>query len=327
MQNTIIVVDEEPYCVWEVDMKERNEEFLNSIDVDYFDYVLQQHIKSDDKKRASVALQLSYHHAMETFFSYIGAYVQAPDCSYAWIDKCKNVQLRSLVRKISKHDLDIFTKLNVKSVSWRNISELVFQYYNPGTEKQKETIELYSKLWTRLADEFLDDHHITEYNNMKHGFRVRSGGFGLRVGLEHEYGVAPPEEEMKTIGHSEYGVSFFKLEKIGGDVGNRSLRSRRYSINWKVEKTVMLLQLITNSINNVVGALRIANGAKVDTVKFKRPTESDFFEKAWKFTPGLNTFTLDFIIDESQTVPVTKSELLKKLSEYKHEGRDKEGRC
>ncbi len=39
LNNTIIVVNDEPYCIWEVDLKERNKEFLEGIDEDYFDYI------------------------------------------------------------------------------------------------------------------------------------------------------------------------------------------------------------------------------------------------------------------------------------------------
>lgn len=37
MQNSIFVVNEEPYCILEVDLLERNNEFLDGIDTEYFD--------------------------------------------------------------------------------------------------------------------------------------------------------------------------------------------------------------------------------------------------------------------------------------------------
>ncbi|WP_165742274.1 hypothetical protein [Candidatus Thiosymbion oneisti] len=298
LENTIIVVDKEPYCIWEVDISEQNEKFLKSIDVEYFDYVLKQNAEAEDDKRASVALQLAYHHALETLFSYIGAYIQAPDCAYAWIAKVQNVQLRSVIEKVSLNDDSLFTKLNIPSISWKNISRLVFQQYMPGTEKQNDTIELFADLWFRLAREFTDDNHAIEYNSMKHGFRVHPGGFGLSVGIEHEYGVPCPKDEMKTVGYSEYGVSLYTLEKVGNQKGSRSLISKNRSFNWRVEKTIILLQLISNSINNIVGALRIANGVSANTIKFLRPVESEFFTKAWGYTPGINNLCFHYTIEE-----------------------------
>lgn len=314
LKNTIIVVDEEPYCIWEVSIIERNNEFLDSIDVDYFDYILKQHVDSKDEKRASVALQLAYHHALETFFSFVGAYIQAPQCSYAWIAKCKNTQLRSVIRKINNQNNSLFTRLKVASISWENISELIFQSYLPDSEKQKNTIKLFSKLWSDLSDEFLDRERIYEYNSMKHGFRVSPGGFTFTLGIEHEYGVPPPSNEMKVFDHSEFGLSFFKLEKIGSQKDNRSLISRRCLVNWKVEKTAILLQLISISINNIIAALKIANGATPNEVKFTRPSDDSAFEEAWNHNPNMFNVTMDIAIDKNETMPVTKKELLDKLA-------------
>jgi len=248
MDNTIIVVNEEPYCIWEHDLKSRNKEFLESIDVDYFDYVLRTNLNADDKKRAAVSLRMSFHHALETMFSLLGSYIQAPDCTYAWLIKCSTNNLREIVERINRHDKALFTKLKMTDVSWNAIAETVFYCYAPGTEKNKKTIELFARLWQRLAHEFLDQNYIDEYNSLKHGFRIRAGGFSLAVGLEHQYGVPSPADEMKLIGTSEYGSSFFKLEPIGPDKKNRSLRSRRLSLNWKIEKTTLLIQLISMSI-------------------------------------------------------------------------------
>ena len=68
------------------------------------------------------------------------------------------------------------------------------------------------------------------------------------------------------------------------------------------------------SINNVVTALKIANGAKSGTCKFLRPQEDTDFEKPWQYTPGVTSCNMDFVIDEAQVIPITRKELLDKLS-------------
>jgi hypothetical protein len=60
-------------------------------------------------------------------------------------------------------------------------------------------------------------------NSIKHGFRIRAGDFALAVGPEHEYGVAPPDDEMKLLGKSDYGSTFFRIESVGNGKRNRSL--------------------------------------------------------------------------------------------------------
>lgn len=317
VQNSIFIVNEEPYCIWEIDIAERNSEFLEGIDTKYFDYLLDVHIESEDEKRAAIALRATLHHAMETMFSLLGAYIQAPNCAYAWIAKCSNKELRQLVKNIGGYRNELHTKLNIEQVSWKSVSKLIFQCYKPDTERNAQTIKLFSSLWQKLAHEFIDMNHVDEYNSIKHGFRVRSGGFSLAVGLEHEYGVAPPNDEMKMIGSSEHGSTFFKIESVGALKKNRSIRSKRTSINWKVEKVALLIQLVSMSITNVVSALKIANGAQSGTCQFLRPEEDADFEKPWSYSPGVTSCNMDFIINDNDVIPTTRKELLEKLSEYK----------
>lgn len=310
MDNVIIVVNDEPYNIWDVNIAERNKEYLEGIDVDYFQYLNETYQKSDDEKRSSIALRASLHHAIETLFSLIGALLQAPTAVYAWMPKCSNSDLRSIVKRINDKDDTLFIRYRFPRPSWKAISDVVFQWYLPGTDKQKRTIDLFAVLWQRLSYEFQDQNHIHEYNSIKHGFRIKSGGFALAFGEEKEYGVAPPASEMKLIGKSDYGTSFFVLKEVGNIKGNRTLTSTRVSLNWKIEKVALLLQLVSMSINNVTSALKCINGAEAGQCKFTRPVEDSDFSDPWTHSPGVTSCNFDFGIDES-LVPVThKKELL-----------------
>lgn len=323
LQNTIIVVNEEPYCIWEIDLEKRNIEFIEGIDVGYFEYLLNLHLNAEDEKRASIALKTTLHHAVETFFSLLGAYIQAPDCVYAWVAKCKNEELRFLVKKVTENDPDIFTKLIFEGISWESLAELIFQGYMPNTERADSTKKLFAKFWGQLAHDFLDDKNIDEYNSLKHGFRVRSGGFSLAIGLQHERGTPPPKDEMKSLGGSEHGTKFLRLEPIGGIKKSRNLRSRKVSLNWKVERIALQLQLVCMSITNIISALKIANGIEAEKCTFVRPTEDGDFEKPWSFSPGVMSFSMDYVIDETQVTPVAKDELIKIIKAHKEENRNK----
>lgn len=327
-QHLIFVVNEEPYCIWEVNLRERNKEFLEGIDTEYFDFALDVHFEADDEKyeandkgreedggkRASISLKATLHHAIETMFSLLGAYIQAPDCVYAWIAKCSNKDLRELVKKISGSRNDILTRQNIEEVTWKSIAECVFRNYLPETEKNKQTVQLFASFWKKLAYEYLDKNHIDEYNSIKHGFRIKSGGFTLTVGLEHECGVSPPPEEMKIMGKSNYGTTFLRIEPIGKDRGNRSLCSKRISLNWTIEKTSLLLQFVSMSIKNITSALKIANGAEVEKCDFVRPPNDADFEKAWSYSPGVTSCNFDYVLPIAEVVSVTKSELLERLN-------------
>ena len=125
MQSSLFAVNDEPFCLWEVDLAARNREFLDGMDADYFDYVLQTHIATEDENRGLVAIRLSQHHATETMFSLLGAFIQAPDCPYAWMAKCSNRELREFAERVSREDASVITKLNIPSVSWLSIDHRV----------------------------------------------------------------------------------------------------------------------------------------------------------------------------------------------------------
>ena len=73
------MVNREPYCLWDTDLIGRSREFLKGLDPEFFEYSLNVHLEARDQQRASVALRLALHHALETLFSLLGAYIQAPD--------------------------------------------------------------------------------------------------------------------------------------------------------------------------------------------------------------------------------------------------------
>jgi hypothetical protein len=310
MQDTIFVVNAEPYCLWDIDLKARNRDFLKGLDPDYFDYSFNRHLEADDEKRASIGIRLALHHSLETLFSLLCAYIQAPDCAYAWLAKCSTSELRDLVTRISNREPDIFTKVRIESVTWESIATSVFCCYLPNTERQVETIKSFSKLWEILARELCDPTHIDEYNAMKHGFRVRQGGFGISIGREPALGVPPPDSEMQLLGKSDYGSAFFTIEPVFESKKSRSLRVRQRYVNWSIERLILLNQLVHMSIGNVISALRIVNGALAMECKFVRPEAGADFDKPWTFTPGVMNMTLNTGVGQTNTKSFTKDELL-----------------
>ena len=313
MQSSAFAVNDVPYCLWEIDLTARTRSFLDGIDPDYFHYVLQAHNSTEDEKRALVAIRLSLHHATETMFSLLGSFVQAPDCPYAWIAKCSNPELREFAERVSKKDRSLITKLNIPSISWTSVAGAVFATYQPGTARQKDTIGCFARLWGALTGELVNQAHVDEYNALKHGFRARPGGFALAVGVEPTYGVPPPDSEMKTLGQSDFGATFLKIESVGSAKGTPHIRSRETSVNWSLERVFLLHQLVYMSINNAVAALKVVNNYAPNTCRFLRPESDIDFEKPWKHSLGVTSINFDCVIDERLLPSLTKAELLSKL--------------
>lgn len=315
VQSTLFAVVDQPYCLWGVDLRERNLDFLDGIDAEYFEHLATSGLnalnRAEAPQRVAAALRMGFYHGTETLFSLLGALLQAPDCAYAWIAKCKNPQLRDLLTCLNRDGSGLLLKATPTRPLWDGISKDALAYSNPDPDKAERNGQLFGRLWKRLASEYLEKVHVDEYNSLKHGFRVRPGGFRLAFGAEHEYGVFPPPEEMHSLGGSEFGSTFYVLEQIGGQGGdNRSRRSRQVSVNWSAEGTALALDLVSMSIRNVVSALQILNGKERSEVRFVRPPEDSDFVRPWKDSPRVKSINLDVHIPDDAVRATTRQELL-----------------
>ena len=149
-------------------------------------------------------------------------------------------------------------------------------------DKEKETNikKGFSQFWSRLASDFVKQDFTDEYNSIKHGLRIQSGGFSLAIGREDEPGIPAPADRMQLIGKSKYGSSFNVLEKIGEH--NFHQQSKITSRNWSPIDIAWALHLVSISISNVVAALKILNGTPAEQVNFHWPSELETFSEPWK---------------------------------------------
>ncbi len=302
MERYVFVVRERPYCLWGYDLLRENETFLRSFDPSYFEYLaklLVDHLEGENTSKAAIGLRAAYHHGLEALFSLLGALAQAPQAVPAWLPRCSNSDLRALVEDIGAGTL-LLTPLGRQRVTWVALSHTVFANAWRDENPEWATAERFARLWSRFGRDYLDQVHTDEYNSIKHGFRISSGGAVLRVGLEPSYGVSPPESEMQTIGASPHGTNFSVLSPIPATVRNSPhVKYLRHRLNWRAEAMVQALQLISLSLNNIVGCLRIANGAAPGTIRFDRPEDPSAFEGPWSWPVGVTSGAMNFVIDDA----------------------------
>lgn len=310
MKHTIFVVNKEPYCIWEADLLEKNQTFLKSIDVDYFDYMLSCHQAGDDDKRAAIALRSAMYHAMETMYSLIGAYVQGPLCAYAWIAKCSNVELRTFVKSVSKQESNIPSVLKLSALNWQNIALAIFDQATGDQDKNEHTASFYAKFWKRVSSEFLDQDCIDENNSIKHGFRVKSGGFRMNVRIQEQPNVQPVKGRVHAFAGSDYGTSFHRVLQANSIKGNRSLISEEKSLNWKLENVVAMIELMSASITNIVSALKIANNIPADECRFLHIESEKETEKPWSHRPDIVVMSMQTGTSGFKIPNFNKDELL-----------------
>ena len=316
MKCSTFAVDEEPYCVWDWDLKSTNLSFINSIDNKYFEYSARTHVDNldgEDKLRAATAIRMAYHHGLETLFALICASLQAPDCVVGWIQKYRPAQLRKMVSSITKGDYKFLYKLNLEKLTWDSIASAINRVSYPDQSRTIETHKLYGSLWKRFAAELVDNYGVWEYNSIKHGLRASSGGFSLAIGIEPSYGVSPPPEQMHLLGSSEFGNSFYRTEPISNSKKDPHVRLIHSSVAWNPQATIYALVLITISIGNVVSFLKILNGVDPSTVQFTRPTDPEDFEKPWINPPSVPMISMTPGITINARAKISREELRKQL--------------
>ena len=79
----VFAVADTPFCCWDHDHVERNVRFLSGVDTEHYwrlAEILAEHLEGAGAGTASIALRAAYHQGVETLFSMLGAYAQAPEC-------------------------------------------------------------------------------------------------------------------------------------------------------------------------------------------------------------------------------------------------------
>jgi len=320
MKNSVFLVNEEPYCLWEDNIEAKNKFFLNSIDPEYYNFLYEAFKDNPQKQLASVTVRTALFQAAETFYALLGAFIQAPNCVYAWISKYKNNELRHIIQKLNNNE-DIFTILNIKTASWKDISEAIFSPYSTKNEDNNKIAYLFANFWKRLSIElFLDEKFIDEYNSLKHGLRVRHGGFSLSIARQTAQDQRIEDSEFVPLGGSKYGTTFFKikdLKHILEEKGDKGIYSEKVSLNWSHEQNMQFLLLLHMSIYNIVSALKIMNNLSINEPKYKIPEQLDLLDNVFNIRIGVKHFTLPTQLKFEQIKHFKKSDLIKIIDIHK----------
>lgn len=312
MRYSMFAVDEAPFCVWEWDLRERNLEFINNIDPTYFEYLAKNHLPGLEtdaqKQHAALSLRTEYAHGLETFFALLFATVQAPDCVIGWLHKYELGDLRNLIQKVQRGD-PILSKLRIQPITWQTIAYTVLTYLSlEDREQEKRIKDHFAAAWRHFAYDFSDEISNREYNSIKHGFRIRAGGFKVAIGKGEIWGISAPPERMQGLGGSDFGSSFFIPEKIGNN--KLHFRLRKHSRNWMPESFFYGLHLISFSLQNILSFLKVMHGGDPTTVQFFWPNDESLFEAAWSLAPGVTGMNFDTMIAAQHITPFSKEEIM-----------------
>jgi hypothetical protein len=312
----VIVIDNKSLIFWDIDIREKNLHFIEQLNSDYFNYIAnvnfsilqnpnEEQVDKATRQYAAIALRIAYSQALEVLFSLIFSAIQAPDCIFGWFLKYTNDDLDNVVNKIRRHER-ILSKFSTPIRGWKDVVNLIFIGLDENQKKNlAEALDKYESLLARFAQDFTDSNFKAEYNSLKHGLRVKMGGFHLAIGAEDTPGIPANPEKMRTVSYSEFGTTFYKSEKIEN---TPNLIINRNSRNWNPENFYHALHLISMSIKNVKVFLKKING-NLDELSYEIPNDPDFDHKPWRIGSRMN-FGVNSRINTSAIPLLSKEEIL-----------------
>ena len=309
------LVGERAYCVWEWNLPELNQQFIRRLDPKYFHYVAETNysqIEGENNQRAAIAMRTAYHHGLEALFAIVFSTLQAPECIPGWLHKYTNAQLRALCKQ-AQYELPIIpNRLGLEQTNWPSIVNKLMPISSNDPELISGIHDGFTKAWTRFANDLIDINQQDEYNSIKHGFRVNPGGFTLSFGVEDISGVPSKPENMKPLGGSVYGTSFYKPsvpDNATEDFNKSNFRLKTSSLNWIPELVARRLQLISISIANVIGYLKTMYDMDGDEVRFHAPSDLNEFDLPWSKSTGTTHASFNLNLDVTEITPMTSDEI------------------
>jgi hypothetical protein len=244
---------------------------------------------------------------LETFFAFLFAAIQAPDCVVGWIHKYEIFNLKRLIEKINDGQ-QINTKIKLSSISWENIADVLLLFSLDDKDKEKRIKQRFAVLWQKFADDFLEPFFIQEYNSIKHGFRAKPGGFKVAIGREDAASIPAPAESMQLFGKSEFGSRFFTVEPQDKKIHNFWLIKHHRA--WQLERFYIGLHLISDSLQNILSFLKIKNGIDPSKVEFVWANPESLFDEPWKKYPSLSEMSMNNVMMSEYIAPFSDDEIL-----------------
>jgi len=295
-----------PHCVWEWDLPDRNRQFLATIDPDFFTAqaaFASSHLDSAEKQHAALSVRLTYGLAAESFFAILFACLQAPDCVPGWLSSYQPTQLLQLVHAISNQQR-IRSKISITASSWSGVATAVHRAVLLENSELGQTVARVGDFWSKLARDFTVKDERAEFNSIKHGLRLRSGGFSVRIGATPRPALSRQPKRMVSLGGSEYGSSFFRVEKLSDD--GTHFRIRRHKRNWSPPNFLAAIDLMAMSVANIISSTKLHLGEDPSAAPFSFPNELSDFDAPWRPLTGPLASDMDRIVRREQISKVHK---------------------
>lgn len=285
MNVNMFMCDRTPYACWDPNLREKNIDFLNGINPEYYFDVASNYINkldNDNKYSAALSIRLAYSNALETLFSLLCATIQAHSCPLGWVLCYRNSELMNVVKKISQGK-EVYSYLKMKKITWIDLSRMINNYEEFDNELRDLIQKGFGKFWMDQADILLNNNFTKEYNGIKHGLRVEARkGFGFKLKkIDNNKGI----NNSISFDSSKFGSKFYykknfvekDKETQHSKINKINFQAVKCTTNWDPFEMAKGLKLIYMSINNILVFLKKINGVDNKGLSIIIPNNKDEF--------------------------------------------------
>jgi hypothetical protein len=221
--------------------------------------------------------------------------------------KYQTSQLTALIKKITERE-PVSNQLRLTTKGWPEVVRALTPVADPSPEVE-EHVSATGDAFRALAGDFIQADFDREYNSLKHGLRVQSGGSYFALGIEDTPGVPAPPERMRMIAQSDFGSTFLIAQKLKA----RQFAFGHTSVNWNPHAFVKRIPLAVVCMQNVIACLKMMNGAAEGECSLSLLTE-EIVDEALSIPSRSFRFTLDATVAPDEVPDLSADEILSRYN-------------
>lgn len=309
LTGTPVPIADRVLALWTIDPLGKTRSFLASLDPGHFLIVADAVATLDGKAlehTAATHIRMLRDQAAEMLFALIAAAIQSPAGVILWLDQYRNDELDTVIGGFCDRK-PVRTTTGTRALGWDDVAAEVTQHF-AATEARDKYRDLHARFWRRLAKEFLDPIARKEFACLKHGLRVSQGGCEIAITPEITPGVRNPEAPSSVVHGSGFGSGFYVAERIESHRLHYHLT--HHHRHWTPSSLLLQLDLIVNSIRNLILHLGVVNG-RVGPVHWGYPTDDSVFQECWRNDGnGLLSSSMSEWVFDAKVPLASKEELI-----------------
>jgi len=321
MQKIPFMVHDTPYYLIGNDIIKLNLRFLKDFQPEYFHETSKVLFSSfqtskNKKEKNYLASQIKtlYHQAVETFFAYLFGSLQAPLCIIAWLQLYRIKSLREFVEIINTDTSFPYFKISLKKYSWFQLSKQFNFFKHEDEQIHNNIINGYAKFWRKIADDIINEDKYVEFNQIKHGFRIKPGGFSLYI--QEEVKKGKNNNPIIPVLSGEFGSTIYKPEfYISNDKRTNILSLSTISNNWNIDFYIKSLELLEYSLKNIKSFLIGLVSNTLNEQLFYFPDDINLFDEVNASSNPISSSKLNNNFENLDLTDFNKSDVKKSYEE------------